>query len=174
MAALLARISSAGSGGTPTGLHGTNIVETKALPSGKTLSESQQNTVNGVSTNLAFAVTVQDSGNFQEAGIKVTLTIQQKSPIVKTQTIQLINPGQTKTLTFSNLGEVTVRDPGARERRREAGPRRDEDRQQQGQLPGPVLTGVTGARLGGSSARRGARRGRRRCDLARARAGGVP
>ncbi len=111
MAALLARISSAGSGSTPTGLHGTNIVETKALPSGKTLSESQQNTVNGVSTNLAFAVTVQDSGNFQEAGIKVTLTIQQKSPIVKTQTIQLINPRQTKTLTFSNLGEVTFAIP---------------------------------------------------------------
>jgi hypothetical protein len=111
MAALLARISSAGSGTTPTGLHGTNIVETKALPSGKTLSESQQNTVNGVSTNLAFAVTIQDSGNFQEAGIKVTLTIQQKNPIVKTQTIQLINPGQTKTLTFSNLGEVTFAIP---------------------------------------------------------------
>ena len=35
---------------TPTGLHGTNIVETKALPSGKVLSQTQQNTVNGVST----------------------------------------------------------------------------------------------------------------------------
>ena len=111
MAALLSRISSAGSGKTPTGLHGTNIVETKALPSGKTLSQTQQNTVNGVSTNLAFAVTVEDSGNFQEAGIKVTLTIQQKNPIVKTQTIDLINPGQDKTLTFSDLGEVTFAIP---------------------------------------------------------------
>jgi len=111
MAALLARISNAGSGTTPSGLHGTNIVETKALPSGKTLSQSTLNTVNGVSTNLAFAVTVQNSGNFQEAGIKVTLTIQQKSPIVRTQTIDLINPGQTKTLTFSNLGEVTFAIP---------------------------------------------------------------
>ena len=107
MTALLARISSSGSGKTPSGLHGTNIEETKALPSGKSLSETQQNTINGVSTNLGFAVAVKDSGNFQEAGIKVTLTIQQNHPIVKTQTIDLINPGQTKTLTFTNLGEVT-------------------------------------------------------------------
>ena len=111
MAALLARISNASSGKTPSGLHGTNIVETKALPSGKTLSQSSQNTINGVSTNLAFAVTIQNSGNFQEAGIKVTLTVQQKNPIVRTQTIDLINPGQTKTLTFSSLGEVDFATP---------------------------------------------------------------
>ncbi len=111
MAALLNRINSSGSGTTPSGLHGTNIVQTKALPSGMVLSETQQNTVNGVSTNLAFAVTIQNSGNFQEAGIKVTLTIQQKNPIVRTQTIALINPSQQKTLTFSNLGEVTFAIP---------------------------------------------------------------
>lgn len=111
MAALLNRINSSGSGTTPSGLHGTNIVETKALPSGTVLSQTQQNTVNGVSTNLAFAVTIQNSGNFQEAGIKVTLTIQQKNPIVRTQTIDLINPSQEKTLTFSNLGEVTFAIP---------------------------------------------------------------
>jgi len=111
MTALLNRINSAGTGTTPSGLHGTNIVETKALPSGLVLSQTQQNTINGVSTNLAFSVTIQDSGNFQEAGIKVTLTIQQKNPIVKTQTIDLINPGQQKTLTFSNLGEVTFAIP---------------------------------------------------------------
>jgi len=111
MAALLNRINSSGSGSTPTGLHGTNIVQTKALPSGLVLSQTAQNTINGVSTNLAFAVTIEDSGNFQEAGIKVTLTIQQKNPIVKTQTIDLINPQQQKTLTFSNLGEVTFAIP---------------------------------------------------------------
>ena len=111
MAALLNRINSSGSGSTPSGLHGTNIVQTKALPSGLVLSQTAQNTINGVSTNLAFAVTIEDSGNFQEAGIKVTLTIQQKNPIVKTQTIDLINPQQQKTLTFSNLGEVTFAIP---------------------------------------------------------------
>ena len=111
MAALLNRINQSGTGTTPSGLHGTNIVQTKALPSGTVLSQTQQNTVNGVSTNLAFAVTIQNSGNFQEAGIKVTLTIQQKNPIVRTQTIDLINPSQQKTLTFSNLGEVTFAIP---------------------------------------------------------------
>ena len=111
MAALLNRIANAGSGTTPSGLHGTNIVGTKALPSNKELSQTSQNTINGVSTNLGFAVTIQNSGNFQEAGIKVTLTIPQKKTISQTQTIDLINQGQTKTVTFSNLGEVDFATP---------------------------------------------------------------
>ena len=58
------------------------------------------------STNLAFAVTVQDTGDNQEVSIQVTLTIQ-RSPqnIVKKGTIDLINPKETKTLTFGNLGQ---------------------------------------------------------------------
>ena len=37
----------------------------------------------------------------------MTLTIQKaQGAIVKTQTIDLINPGQTKTVTFRNLGQV--------------------------------------------------------------------
>ena len=39
--------------------------------------------------------------------VKVTLTIQQQpSPIVATQTIDSINPGEEKTVTFKNLGQV--------------------------------------------------------------------
>jgi hypothetical protein len=39
--------------------------------------------------------------------VKVTLTIQQTpSPIVQTKTIDLINPGEQKTVIFSNLGQV--------------------------------------------------------------------
>jgi hypothetical protein len=57
-------------------------------------------------TNLAFEVTVEDSGNSQEVGIKVTLTIQQNPAIVKTLTIPIINPGQQKSVTFRNLGQV--------------------------------------------------------------------
>jgi hypothetical protein len=52
-------------------------------------------------------VTVADSGDSQEVGIKVTLTIQKpQGAIVRTQTIDLINPGQTKPITFRNLGQV--------------------------------------------------------------------
>ena len=39
--------------------------------------------------------------------MKVTLTIQQPpTPIVKTKTIDLINAGEQKTVTFHNLGQV--------------------------------------------------------------------
>jgi hypothetical protein len=95
------------SGGTPTGIHGTNIVETKVLPGGQVLSSgSGENTVTAT-TDLAFVVTVADSGDSQEVSIKVTLTIQKpQGAIVRTQTIDLINPGQTKSLTFRNLGQV--------------------------------------------------------------------
>jgi CARDB len=94
-------------GGTTTGgLHGTGIVETKALPSEVVLSTDVENIVTA-GTDLAFAVTVEDTGDHQEVQIKVTLTIQQQpSPIVATKTIDSINPGESKTVTFSNLGQV--------------------------------------------------------------------
>ena len=45
-----------------------------------------------------------NSGNFQETNVGVTLTIQ-KSPksIVKRMRIDVINTGQTKTVTFTNI-----------------------------------------------------------------------
>jgi len=56
--------------------------------------------------DLAFALTVKNTGDAQEVQVRVTLTIQ-KSPqsIVKRGTIDLIDPGQTKTLTFADLGQ---------------------------------------------------------------------
>ncbi len=99
------RIHGASTGGTAGGLHGTGLVSVKALPQGQTLSTSTENTVTA-STDLAFAVTVQDTGDSQEVSIKVTLTIQ-RSPanIVKKATIDLLNKGESKTVTFGNLGQ---------------------------------------------------------------------
>jgi hypothetical protein len=107
MTLVLQRLRGASTGtGTPTGIHGTNIVETKVMPGGHVLSPSSENTVTAT-TDLAFVVTVADSGDSQEVGIKVTLTIQKpQGAIVKTQTIDLINPGQSKSVTFKNLGQV--------------------------------------------------------------------
>jgi hypothetical protein len=107
MALLLTRLrGTTTSGGTPTGLHGTNIVSTKVLPGGQTLSETTTNTV-VATTGLAFVVEIADSGDSQEVGIKVTLTIQKpQGAIVKTKILQLINPGQTKSVTFTDLGQV--------------------------------------------------------------------
>lgn len=105
MSLVLSRLRGASTGGTPSGVHGTNVVGTKALPGGQALT-SGENTVTA-SPDLKFAVTVHDGGDSQEVGIKVTLTIQKPSkPIVRTQTIDVINPGQDKVVTFSDLGGV--------------------------------------------------------------------
>lgn len=105
--AILQRLQGAAtSGGTSGGLHGTGIVQTVALPGNQELSESTENTVTAT-TDLGFAVTVEDTGDSQEVQIKVTLTIQQSpTPIVQTKTIDLINPGEQKQVVFRNLGQV--------------------------------------------------------------------
>ena len=78
----------------------------QALPSGKALDPNAENTVTAT-TDLGFAVTVEDTGDAQEVGIEVTLTIQQQpTPIVKTGKIDLINPGEQKKVIFHNLGQV--------------------------------------------------------------------
>ena len=107
MALVLQRLRSvASTGGTSTGVHGTNIVSTKANPGGLLLSETTLNTVTA-STDLSFVVTVHDGGDSQEVGILVTLTIQKPGgAIVKTKKIDVINPGQDTTVSFSDLGGV--------------------------------------------------------------------
>ncbi len=91
-----------GSGGG--GLHGNKLAGVRVLPSGKDLSTDSDNKIT-VTNDLAFEVTVENSGDNQETQIKVTLTIQQSpTPIKKEATIQAINPGETQTVTFSDLG----------------------------------------------------------------------
>ena len=63
-------------------------------------------TVVEATSDLAFRVAIQNSGESQEVGIKVTLTIQKSpEPITQTKTIQLINAGETKTVEFEDLGQ---------------------------------------------------------------------
>jgi hypothetical protein len=105
--AILQRLQGAATtGGTSGGLHGTGINKTVALPGNQELSQTTENTVTAT-TDLGFAVTVEDTGDSQEVQVKVTLTIQQSpSPIVQTKTIDLINPGELKQVVFRNLGQV--------------------------------------------------------------------
>jgi CARDB len=105
MDALYTRLQGAAEGGTPTGLHGTGIVSTVVLPSGEQLSEDSEMVVQATS-DLAFRVTIENSGDSQEVGINVTLTIQKTpEPITQTKTIQLINSGESKTVDFEDLGQ---------------------------------------------------------------------
>jgi hypothetical protein len=101
LAAIWQRIQGASTGGTPTGLHGSGIAYVKALPSGQLLSNTTETTIK-VTDQLAFEVGVEDTGDSQEVRIKVTLTIpKQPEPIVKTKTIAIIDPGETKAVTMT-------------------------------------------------------------------------
>jgi hypothetical protein len=110
---VLQRLAGASTGGSAsTGVHGSALAYVKALSGGQTVADGKaltpgaENTVTAT-TDLAFAVGVTDSGDSQEVGIQVTLTIEKPgAPIVKTQTIQVIDPGQTKPVIFRNLGQV--------------------------------------------------------------------
>jgi hypothetical protein len=85
------------------GLHGNQIAGVQVLPDGDALSPTEENTVQ-VSTGLAFEVLVKNSGDNQETQVRVNLTIQQSpESIRKEQTIDIINPGDTKTVTFGDL-----------------------------------------------------------------------
>jgi hypothetical protein len=104
MANVWQRVHGAATGGTPSGSHGSALVSVTALPDGKKLDPNAENTITA-STDLAFQAVVEDSGESQEFNIVVTLTIQKSpTPIVKRKTIQLINPGEQKTVTFTDLG----------------------------------------------------------------------
>jgi hypothetical protein len=109
MEGVLKRLEGASTTGTRSGLHGTNIVSTEALPDKKTLSESTSNTVTGTTTT-AFVVTIHNGGDSQEVGIKITLTIQKTAgggnAIVQTKTVDVIDPGKDKSVTFDNLGAL--------------------------------------------------------------------
>jgi hypothetical protein len=105
LAAIWQRIQGASTGGTPSGLHGSGIRYVKALPSGQQLSTTTETTIK-VTDELQFEVGVEDTGESQEVRIKVTLTIpKQPDSIVKTATIPIIDPGETKAVVF-NVGAL--------------------------------------------------------------------
>jgi hypothetical protein len=100
---VLQHLKGATTGGTPTGLHGDQLVSVVANPGGTQLSTSTATTVK-VSTNLAFVATVKDSGNSEETGVKVDLTITAGSTKIKrTQTIAAISANQQQTVTFASF-----------------------------------------------------------------------
>jgi hypothetical protein len=102
-AEIFKRIKGASTGGTAGGLHGTGIESVTALPQGLVLSRETDNQV-VATTSLAFEVEVKDTGDNLEGKIPVTLTIQkQGAPIKQTQTIDVINPGETKKVLFRNI-----------------------------------------------------------------------
>ena len=81
------------------------------LPGGKQLTGGSENTI-VASTDLAFRVAVENSGDNQEVDVEVTLTIQQTpTPVTKTQTIDIINPGETKNVVFRDFPSIDFGEP---------------------------------------------------------------
>jgi hypothetical protein len=107
MAPIWRRIRGAATGGTPTGRHGNGIISVRAIPSGKVLDREADENEIVASADLAFEVTIENSGESQEVGVAVKLTIQQSpQPIVRTKTVASINPGERKTVIFRDLGQL--------------------------------------------------------------------
>jgi hypothetical protein len=95
----------AGGGTTSPGAHGHNLVSVK-VAGGATLSPDELNEI-VATTDLSFQVTFENSGDSTETGVQVTLTIQKSpEPIVRRQTVDVTEPGQQKTVTFQNIGNV--------------------------------------------------------------------
>jgi hypothetical protein len=88
---------------TAGGLRGNMIAGVRVQPEGTRLSPTEENTVTA-SDQLAFEVLVENSGTSQETQVRVNLNIQQTpQPIRKQATIDLINPGQTRSVVFRDL-----------------------------------------------------------------------
>jgi hypothetical protein len=106
------RVHGASTGGSPSGVHGTNIEYVKVIQaSGETPLGSAETTVH-ISTELAFVVGVKDGGDSQEVQIQVTLTIPtQPNSIVKTATIPVIDPGEVKAVTFKDFSTLPPGEP---------------------------------------------------------------
>jgi hypothetical protein len=93
----------ASTGGTPSGKHGDALMSVRALPQGIDLSTSTATPIKATSS-LAFIVTVENSGNFQEPNVVVNLTINAGGkPIKKQEKIPLILPAQRQTVTFNGI-----------------------------------------------------------------------
>jgi hypothetical protein len=94
------RIEAATEGPPADAVRGNGIISTTALPEGTVLSPDELTRVQA-STQLAFRIAVQNSGDVQEVQVPVTLTIRKTpNPIRKRTVIDSINPGQTKTVTI--------------------------------------------------------------------------
>ncbi len=103
MTAIWLRIHGASTGGTPSGVHGTGLEQVVVQPAGTQLAPDTETTIKA-STDLAFDVSVKNTGDNQEVRIQVTLTIPKgTTPIVKKQTIDILDIGETKTVTFKDF-----------------------------------------------------------------------
>ena len=158
------------------GLHGTGIVSVTALPQGLVLSRVERQQGRRHDEPRVRGRGARTPATTSRRKIPVTLTIQkQGAPIKQTQTIDVINPGETKKVMFRNIDTTGVF--GVRTTLKvdvQPVPGRGAHRQQQLPVPGdfqprcPLELALRAARLAGSRFdARAARFARRRLGSAR-------
>ena len=84
------------------GLRGNGIAGVRVVPGGQELVPGEDNTVE-LTDDLGFEVLIENSGESQETQVKVMLIIRQEPQIRKEQVIDVINPGETKTVRFTGF-----------------------------------------------------------------------
>jgi hypothetical protein len=100
---ILTGLGGASTGGTPSGKHGDALISVRVTPQGTDLTANTATTIK-VTTDLAFIVTVQDSGGFAEVNVPVKLTISAGgSTITKQKKIALIEPAKTQAVTLTGF-----------------------------------------------------------------------
>lgn len=103
LTAIWLRIHGASTGGSPSGVHGTGLEKVVVEPAKTQLSTDAETTIKA-STDLAFDVFVKNTGENQEVRVEVTLTIPKgTTPIVKKQTIDLLDIAEVKSVTFKDF-----------------------------------------------------------------------
>jgi hypothetical protein len=100
------RLSATKPGGHVTGLHGSELLKVEAVSGSSVhqLSTSTATTVD-VGPKLAFRVTFEDSGNFPESQVPVTITVTVfgKQVFTKRQVVKSIASKATTSVSFGNL-----------------------------------------------------------------------
>ena len=99
-----------GTGSTPTGAHGHGLVSVR-VAGGAVLSQSSRNTI-VATTDLAFEVVFENSGDSTETGVEVELTIQKETePLTRRRRVDLTEPGEEVRVTFRNVQPVPFVQP---------------------------------------------------------------
>ncbi len=109
MSLILQRIRTARTGGRPGGRHGNGLVSVVAQPGGTALGADGDENIITARPELTFEVTIENSGESQEVQVPVTLTIEKSPrPVVRRAVVDLIDPGQQKTVTFRNIASAVT------------------------------------------------------------------
>ena len=94
-----------GGGAARPGSHGHGLVSVK-VAGGAVLDPDVLNKI-VATTDLSFQVVFENSGDSTETGVEVELTIQKETePLVRTERVDLTEPGEEVTVTFRNVQPV--------------------------------------------------------------------